>query len=284
MSQYGWANCLPDIQAQIDTLLAYLTTMLSGNLVGIYLHGSLAMGCFNPERSDIDLLAVIFHGMPVEIKRDIVGLLLRSSLAPCPIEISFLVEQEMHPFRHPMPFDLHYSEAWRERYTQALENGTWRTWNDEKRHDNDLAAHLTITRARGICLYGKPAREVFPTVPPEYYADAIIGDFDDALREREHMPVYFVLNACRVLAFLRGGDILSKDEGGSWGLQALPEEQHSIVAWALEVYRGEHASTAFDNATMEQFARYTERDIGREKLQGDRKGLHPTSTPPPPLP
>ncbi len=261
MSQYGWTNCPSDIHEQIDTLLAHLRTVLSGNLVGIYLHGSLALGCFNPERSDIDLLIVTSQRMPVEIKRDIVELLLRSSLAPRPIEISFLVEQEMHPFRHLMPFNLHYSEAWRERYTLALANGSWRAWNDETRYDSDLAAHITITRTRGICLDGKLAREVLPAVPPEYYAASIIGDFEDALREREQMLDYFVLNACRVLAFLREGYILSKDEGGSWGLQALPEEQHAIVAWALEVYRGESAGTAFDNAKMEQFARYMERDI-----------------------
>lgn len=261
MSQYGWTNCPSAIQEQIDTLLAHLRTVLSGNLLGIYLHGSLAMGNFNPERSDIDLLAVTSHRMPVEIKRDIVELLLRSSLAPRPIEISFLVEQEMHPLRHPLPFDLHYSEAWRERYREALHNSTWWAWNDETRYDNDLAAHLTITRTRGICLYGKPAREVLPAVPPEYYARAIIGDFDDALREREQMPVYFVLNTCRVLAFLRGDHILSKDEGGSWALQALPEEQHAIVAWALDVYRGESASTQADHVALEQFAHFVEHEI-----------------------
>lgn len=267
MSQFGWTNCPSNIHEQIERRLADLKAALSGNLVGIYLHGSLAMGCFNPDRSDIDLLAITLRGMPVEIKRDIVEMLLRSSLAPRPIEISFLVEQELHPFRHPMPYDLHFSEAWRDQYTLALENGTWRNWNDEKRHDNDLAAHLTITRKRGICLYGKPAREVLPAVPPEYYAAAITGDFEDALREREQMLDYFVLNACRMLAFLREGHILSKDEGGSWGLQALPEEQQAIVAWALDMYRGESAGTAFDNTKMEQFARYMERDIGREKLQ-----------------
>jgi len=30
--------------------------ILEDSLVGIYLHGSAAMGCFNPAKSDIDLL------------------------------------------------------------------------------------------------------------------------------------------------------------------------------------------------------------------------------------
>ncbi len=30
--------------------------ILSENLTGIYLHGSAVMGCFNPQKSDIDLI------------------------------------------------------------------------------------------------------------------------------------------------------------------------------------------------------------------------------------
>ncbi|MDD6156298.1 MAG: nucleotidyltransferase domain-containing protein [Lachnospiraceae bacterium] len=33
--------------------------ILGDNLTGVYLHGSAAMGCFNPEESDIDLLVVV---------------------------------------------------------------------------------------------------------------------------------------------------------------------------------------------------------------------------------
>ena len=97
------------VHRQINNLLAAFEQALDENLIGIYLHGSLAMGCFNPVRSDIDLLVVIQHGMSVETKRDIVQTLLASSLSPAPIEISFLVEQDIHPFHHPLPFDLHYS-------------------------------------------------------------------------------------------------------------------------------------------------------------------------------
>ena len=37
--------------------------ILGDNLSGIYLHGSAAMGCFNEEKSDIDLLVVINRDM-----------------------------------------------------------------------------------------------------------------------------------------------------------------------------------------------------------------------------
>jgi predicted nucleotidyltransferase len=261
MSQYNWTTCPSAIRGQIDTLLTHLATLLGANQVGVYLHGSLAMGCFNPDRSDIDLLVVTHQGMPVETKRDIIVLFLHNSLAPCPIEISFLVEQQMHPFRHPLPYNLHYSENHRERYTRELADGTWQAWNDATSYDYDLAAHLTIIRARGICLTGKPIQEVFPVVPPAAYADAIIRDFDDAFMEREHMAVYFTLNACRVLAFLREGHIYSKDEGGTWGLSALPQEQRSIVAWALDMYRGNRVAESYDSAMLASFADYMKQEI-----------------------
>lgn len=262
MNQYSWDTCPEPVRTQINHLLATFQDTLSNDLVGIYLHGSLAMGCFNPTRSDIDLLVVTRKGMSVETKRDIVQCLLTCSLSPSPIEISFLVEQEIHPFQHPLPFDLHYSEDWRERYTRALADDTWRIWNDEKKRDYDLSAHITVTRARGICLHGKPILDVLPSVPPAFYAYSIVGDFDDALAQRQHMPVYFTLNACRVLAYLRQGHIYSKDEGGVWGLQTLPPELHGVVEQALEVYRGNNtADMPFEETLLTQFADYMQQNI-----------------------
>ena len=194
-----------------------------------------------------------------------------------PIEISFLVQRDIHPFRHPLPFDLHYSESWREKYTRALAGETWRTWNDETKLDNDLAAHLTITRARGICLYGliqymrgkrlrllvngKAIQNVFPKVPPVFYTASIVEDVDDASTQWQRMPVYFTLNACRVLAYVREGKIYSKDEGGAWALRMLPVELHGVIGQALDIYRGKHAETPFDETSLTQFARYMERCI-----------------------
>lgn len=260
MSQYSRATCPEPVRTQNNNLIATFQQILSNNLIGIYLHGSLAMGCFNPQRSDIDLLVVTQRGMSVETKREVVQYLLTCSLSPAPIEISFLVQQDIHLFHHPLPFDLHYSESWRERYTQALGDGTWRTWNNQKKQDHDLAAHIAVTRARGICLYGKPIEELFPPVPPAFYFASIVGDFNDAVAERQHMPVYFTLNACRVLAYLREGHIYSKDEGGVWALKTLPADLHEIVEQALETYRGNMVDAPFEETALTRFAHYMEQN------------------------
>lgn len=78
------------------------------------------------------------------------------------------------------------------------------------------------------------------------------------------MPVYFVLNACRVLAYLREGHIFSKDEGGEWGLDALSSEFHNVIEWALERYRGnddDAREVGINENALERFAGYMQQQV-----------------------
>jgi predicted nucleotidyltransferase len=86
-------------------------------LIGIYIHGSIAMGGFNPNTSDIDVLVATSKSMKVEMKRVLEKFLLMYSKSPFPVEISFLNCEQLKEWQHPCPFDFHYSEFWRERYT-----------------------------------------------------------------------------------------------------------------------------------------------------------------------
>ena len=46
------------VEKILEQLKAACTNILSANLTGIYLHGSLALGCFNWDKSDIDFIVV----------------------------------------------------------------------------------------------------------------------------------------------------------------------------------------------------------------------------------
>ena len=52
----------------MDTVINIFTEkskeILKDNLVGIYLHGSAVMGCFNPLKSDLDLIVVVKDSVP----------------------------------------------------------------------------------------------------------------------------------------------------------------------------------------------------------------------------
>jgi streptomycin 3"-adenylyltransferase len=60
------------------------------------------------------------------------------------------------------------------------------------------------------------------------------------LLERDlHYQAYGVLNMCRVLQYLQTGADSSKDEGGMWGLENLPENYPPVIQAALNHYRND---------------------------------------------
>lgn len=60
------------MQAYNDLLARFVDLnrlILGENLVGIYLHGSYVMDCFNPRKSDLDLLIVVEDIIPDDVKK-----------------------------------------------------------------------------------------------------------------------------------------------------------------------------------------------------------------------
>lgn len=254
MNQYKWATCPQAVRDQIEALIDFLRESLGDNLVGVYLHGSLALECFNPDRSDADVLVITEKGMTVETKRRIAELLLQCSAGPAPIEISFLARQHIAPWHYPTPYDFHYGEDWREKIEKELASGEWKKWNEELRTDKDLAAHITVTRKQGIALDGPPIDEIFPSVPEEHYIDSLIEDFRWGRERMTRYPTNFILNTCRVLSYLSESRVLSKDEAGAKILQSMPQEFKPLIAQALEIYRGNQKDEHFDAAMLKDFA------------------------------
>lgn len=265
MNQFAWNNCPADVKKQIERLIDGFRRQLGENLTGVYLHGSLATGCFNPLRSDIDILAVTRQKMKLETKLALAQLLLDVSGKPAPVEVSFLKFGELHPWRHPAVYDFHYSEDWREDF----EGGDWKNLNAAAQRDVDLAAHITVLNHRGLCLYGKPAAEVFPAIPEQDFIDSVLADVLSVKYGLsgtfEIFPVYVVLNACRTLVFLRNKSVMSKEEGGRWALENLPARFHKIIAVALNEYRhGQNEQSGLRQENLAEFAAFIKAEIERE--------------------
>ncbi len=216
----------------------FICVTLGADGVGVYLHGSLAMGSFYPPKSDIDILAVTPSALgDARRVRLLMGLAALSDKRPIfgDIEFSAITKEAALAPKHPLPFEAHYSSAHKEK----INTGAYA--HDPAARDPDLAAHITVTRARGIALFGPPPREAFGQVPWTDYIAAILDDLDWILQpgNLSVSPYYGVLNCCRVLAALKlgPGTIMSKDEGGAWALETLSYEYHAIIEQALEAYR-----------------------------------------------
>ena len=256
MVQFSWENASRDIRGQIEEILAGFKDILGDKLIGVYLHGSLAMGCFNPSHSDLDLLTVTRRRMSVEEKREFAQLLLAVSERPSPVEVSVLPIEYIEPWEHPARYDFHYSEDHRSRMEEILVGSLSEEWNEDVLRDEDLAAHIKLIRCRGIALVGPPPSEVFPDVPEADFIKSVLLDVlspEFGLNPKSDMPVYMILNACRTLAYLQTRQYLSKDEGGLWALGRMPDQYHSLIRGALNIYRGIDDGHEFPSTLLGEF-------------------------------
>lgn len=227
------------------------------SLTGVYLHGSLAMGCFHPAVSDVDLLVVVDRAPSDADKRRFMERVtaLNEDAPAKGIEMSVVLRDVCRPFVYPTPFELHFSSMHLDRWLEDPEGYV----RDMRGTDRDLAAHFTILRRRGRALVGSEPAEVFGEVPRADYLDSLRYDAEGAPEDILENPVYVILNLCRVLAFARDGEVLSKREGGEWGIEHLPEGWRGLVSGALEAYGDgrsfqpdAEAATAFADAMLTQ--------------------------------
>lgn len=239
-----------------DLLKRFVTAcreILGDDLVGVYLHGSAAMGCYNEKKSDIDLIVVVNKAVSDDVKRRFMDMVVElNGHAPKKgIEMSIVKKEACDPFIYPTPYELHFSNAHLERY----KSNPWDYIEKMQGTDKDLAAHFTIILNRGKCLFGKAVKDVFGAVRKEYYFDSIFADIENAEAGIKNDPVYFILNLCRVLAYKKEELVLSKAEGGKWGMQNLPEKFRPLISQALNEYSSDTTANYDENISRE-FAAY----------------------------
>lgn len=245
-----------EIKQFLDALITDLHHQIEVPVIGVYLHGSLAMGGFNPARSDVDLLVVTETPIGMKTKKKLAAFFLEQSSNPYPVEVSSLNLSQLEEWQFPTPYDFHFSEYWRERFEQDAARGTTACLNIEGKSDIDLAAHFVILNHRGICLEGRPTEEVFPVVPKADYLASILDDYEDCLQKIFQDPVYSILNIIRVYWYLKEGKISSKQEAGEWGAVNFPGQFASIVGKALRVYEGEEVEDEFSGNQLIEIRDY----------------------------
>lgn len=232
--------------------------ILRENLCGIYVHGSLAFGCFNWNKSDIDFLVVVYDKLTQSQKEALIRTLLRlNQVAPSKgFEMSVVLYCDCRDFCYPTPFQLHFSNTHINKIMDNLSEYC-RTMNGT---DCDLAAHFTVVKEVGIVQYGKSIADVFGVVPKDDYLSSIKTDIEDAENEILSNPIYMILNLCRVLSYMKYGLVLSKIEGGKWAKTHLSDEYTDLIKNAIDCYSSDK-EFVIDTHIGQQFARYMIRNI-----------------------
>src|SRR5262249_21048851 len=150
------------------------------------LHGSAALGDYDPARSDIDILAVCAAPLDPRVPARLAGGLGRDAL-PCPasagLEFS-LVTQAAALDPAPAPaFELH---GWDEHGHVRPADG---------RGDPDLPRHFAVVRQTAIVICGEPPTDTLRDVPRDEQLRLAADELDWAIGNAGRSTQ--VLTACR---------------------------------------------------------------------------------------
>jgi streptomycin 3"-adenylyltransferase len=201
---------------------------LGPELVGVYLHGSAALGDYDPARSDIDILAVC--AAPLGAGEGIrLGACLGRDALPCParagLEFSLVTRAAaLDPGPSPS-YELH---GWDEHGRVRPGDG---------RGDPDLPLHFAVVRQIGLAVFGPPAAGVVRDVPREERIGLVGGELDWAVAHAS--PSTQILTACRAWALSADGRFRSKSDAAEW---ALRHGAPAVVADVLADHRAARES------------------------------------------
>lgn len=230
-----------DYRTILDTVAENYRNILRENLVGIYVHGSIAFGCFHWDKSDIDFIVAVHEKLSHAQKRTLMDFTMKiDELAPPKgLEMSVVLKKHCWRFVYPTPFELHFSHRHQDWYRRDPDDYCEKMQGE----DRDLAAHFTVVKYTGITWCGEPIGSVFGDIPAECYWDSILRDIRNAKKDIAENPVYTVLNLCRVAAYRQRGLILSKEQGGVWAIENADRRYSGLIHRALRSYRTDEKMT-----------------------------------------
>lgn len=262
MIGYNWEGCPPNVRRQSDLIRNYLTDYLGEAIVGVYVHGSLALGKFLPARSDLDMLIVVDRPLAPEERFKLMIAFLSLHKQPVPVEASIVTNSDLDAWTHPLPYQFHFSEHWRKRFEamEAKEDDTFWRFRGQAT-DPDLACHVRLTKLKGISLHGPAASELLPDVPEEHFWDAIRCEADDHLRASGDLEFGGVLSLLRIWSYREEGVIYSKSDAGRWAAERLSEPHRSIVLGAVAEYESNESPLGLNQEEMTRFKTFLKERI-----------------------
>lgn len=221
----------PDVDEMLHLLANDIQRILGDQLIGLYLHGSLAGGDFNPRRSDIDFLAATAGVLEEDILEQLAamhrqhrstGLAWAAHIEGSYIPVAALRRYDPDNDRHP-----------------ALDvDGNFKVQN----HGSAWVIQRHILREKGVALIGPPAHTLVDPVSAKALREAQVGTLREWWRPQLSDPwilrtseyqAYGVLTMCRSLYTLRTGETASKTVTANWALQALDPRWHTLIRESL---------------------------------------------------
>jgi predicted nucleotidyltransferase len=252
----GVATSQPDVARLIEALLAGVREALGENLVGLYLRGSLALGDFNPETSDVDILVVTerrvseseFKALNVFHER----IPARENAFARAYEVSYVDRDSLRRFapgerRHPtVGSDWHFQWA---------------------QHRDSFVLERWTVRERGVTVMGPAPKTLIDAISADELRAAATGELRARMEhwaagneppgwmDTRHYQAFEVETICRALYTIEFGDLPTKPQAVTWAQKTLPEPWHALVEWS-QAHRADKTADAGKIPDVMRFVRW----------------------------
>jgi hypothetical protein len=221
----------PEVSALLEHVLSGVREILGLRFVGMYLDGSLAIGDFEPDKSDIDFVVVTEAELPDEIFRALKAMHMRiatrASKWVTELEGSYI---SRHALRHdPRPRHPYIDRGAGALVIERPENGYW-------------VIHRHVLREHGVVLAGPAPQTLIDPVSPDDLRRAVGGIlhewWEPMLAEPTHLRswgyrCYAVLTMCRMRYTLQHGAIVTKPVAARWAMESLDPRWLPLIRDAL---------------------------------------------------
>lgn len=224
-----------EVTPLLEALLGGVQDALGENIVGVYLCGSLALGGFDPETSDVDVLVVTQQ--PVS---DAEFASLRAFHERMPVEGN----------EFGRAYEVYYIDratlrrfAPGQRHVKAGSDEEF-GWKPQRR--NWVIERWTV-REHGLVVQGPDPAGLIDPVTTDDLREAArselrirIADWardgvePEPWLQRRGGQAYEVITVCRALYTIECADLPSKSKALEWALANLPQEWQPVARWAWE--------------------------------------------------
>jgi predicted nucleotidyltransferase len=244
-----------DVNQVLELLAEGLKELLGGQIVGLYLTGSLTYGDFDKVSSDIDFLAVLDKPLTDQQLKAVKQLHQQIGKAvpfwAKRLEGSYITAEMIKSKDRP------------EEQRPYVNGGKVNLY----KYGNEWTINLYALQETGVAILGKEPREMFPKVTIEDVRAAskqdLLSDWQPKLDDpnafnhegydSNHLKAYAVLTMCRVLHRAKNDGIASKRVTSKW-VKETYKEWSSLVERAEQWQHGKQMSS---DDEVKDFIRFT---------------------------
>jgi hypothetical protein len=242
-----------DVNAILHDLLTRTSAILVDRFVGLYVEGSLALGDFDTESSDIDFVVVTdddVRGEQLVALQEMHARIARgNSRWATELEGSYIPRHALRRYdRMSQPYP-------------RIERGAGEALA-VRPHDIDWVIHLHVLREHGFALAGPPARTLVDPVTADELRRAVVGLMrvwwapmvaDPGRLQHDGYRTYAVLTMCRMLYTLQHGRVVSKSFAARWAACGPARRWTALIKRAMADPQGAHPDDLRESLELIQF-------------------------------